>query len=188
MKKKVGVDLGLTAAEKQFLRQVVLTEIAGHLNAPVPAHHHDPAAGEHLRELRGAFVTLYKDGSLRGCIGHIRATRPLEETVREMAIAAAFHDPRFPAVTAEELTSLKLEISVLTPLQLVNDFEEIEVGVHGLYLECQGHAGLLLPQVATEYGWSREEFLAHTCMKAGLSASCWRQSETRIYLFSADIF
>ena len=182
----VGIDLGLTAGEKSFLRRLAMTEIKSRFRKtePLPA----PPPGGHLEEKRGAFVTLTKHGALRGCIGHIQGNLPLVETIREMAPAAAFGDPRFPPVSEAELDELELEISVLTPLRLIKDISEIEVGVHGLYLECQGYAGLLLPQVATEYGWSREEFLEHTCMKAGLSSNCWRQSETRIYIFSADIF
>ncbi len=182
----VGIDLGLTEAEKNYLRQLAKAEITARFRQPDPLP--EIPAGGHLEEKRGAFVTLTKQGALRGCIGHIQGTRPLVETIREMARAAAFSDPRFPPVAEAELDQLELEISVLTPLKLVKDIEEIKVGIHGLYIECQGYAGLLLPQVATEYGWGREEFLAHTCMKAGLSTNCWQQSETKIYLFSADIF
>lgn len=183
---KVGVDLGLTEAEKNYLRQLAMAEITARFRKPEPLP--EVPLGGHLKEKRGAFVTLTKQGVLRGCIGHIQGDLPLVETIKEMAPAAAFNDPRFPAVAKDELEELEMEISVLTPLKLIKDVKEIEVGVHGLYLECQGYAGLLLPQVATEYGWGREEFLAHTCMKSGLSTSCWQQSETRIYIFSADIF
>ncbi len=181
-----GIDLGLTDFEKTFLRQLAMAEITAKFQESRPLPEVPP--GGHLEEKRGAFVTLTKQGMLRGCIGHIQGNLPLVDTIKEMARAAAFNDPRFPPVTREELDDLELEISVLTPLRLIKDVKEIEVGLHGLYLECQGYAGLLLPQVATEYGWNREEFLAHTCMKAGLSNTCWRQSETRIYIFSADIF
>jgi len=183
---QVGVDLGLTEAEKSFLRQLALAEIMARFRGPTQVPEAPP--GGQLEERRGAFVTLTKHGALRGCIGHIQGDLPLIETVKEMARSAAFNDPRFPPVTEEELDDLELEISVLTPLRLIKDAKEIEVGLHGLYLECQGYAGLLLPQVASEYGWSREEFLAHTCMKAGLSTKCWQQSETQIYIFSADVF
>jgi len=184
--RRAGIDLGLTEAEKDYLRRLAKAEITARFQQPDPLP--EMPADAHLEEKRGAFVTLTKQGVLRGCIGHIQGSRPLVETIREMARAAAFSDPRFPPVSKAELDQLELEISVLTPLRLVKDVEEIEVGIHGLYIECQGYAGLLLPQVATEYGWGREEFLAHTCMKAGLSSNCWRQPETRIYIFSADIF
>ncbi len=187
MSPKVGIDLGLTAAEKEYLRQLALATIEKRLRGrgeePSP-----PAVAPHLEELRGAFVTLKKNGTLRGCIGHIQGDRPLAATIREMALAAAFRDPRFPPLQAAELDGLELEISVLTPLQLIDNPEEIQVGVHGIYLECQGQAGLLLPQVASEYGWNREEFLDHTCLKAGLAPGCWRFSGARVYIFAADIF
>jgi len=183
---QVGIDLGLTEAEKSYLRQLAIAEIKGRFQNMEALPELPP--GGHLQEKRGAFVTLTKHGTLRGCIGHIQGNLPLVETIKEMAPAAAFNDPRFPPVSKTEIPELELEISVLTPLKLIKDVNEVEVGVHGLYLECQGYSGLLLPQVATEYGWSREEFLAHTCMKAGLSTKCWQQSETRIYIFSADIF
>lgn len=141
-----------------------------------------------LKEKRGAFVTLKKKGQLRGCIGYIHALKPLGQTIYEMARAAAFGDPRFPPVTKEELPNLSFEISVLTPLKEIKDIEEIKVGVHGLYIIKGSHAGLLLPQVATEYGWDRHTFLEHTCYKAGLAPQAWQDKDAKIYIFSADIF
>ncbi|HON60145.1 MAG TPA: AmmeMemoRadiSam system protein A [Smithella sp.] len=141
-----------------------------------------------LKEKRGAFVTLKKHGRLRGCIGYIRAFKPLGETVQEMAVAAAFHDPRFPSLKAGELKDLEFEISVLSPLKKVKDVNEIEVGKHGIYIVSGYRSGLLLPQVATEYGWDRETFLQETCYKAGLPPDAWRHEQTEIYIFSADYF
>jgi len=141
-----------------------------------------------LEEKRGAFVSLKKRGRLRGCIGFIEAKKPLAKTVEEMAIAAAFQDPRFEPLKKEELKDLRLEISVLTPLRRIADVGEIEVGVHGLYIRKGGCAGLLLPQVATEYGWDRDTFLRETCCKAGLAPDAWRDRDTEIYHFSADVF
>jgi AmmeMemoRadiSam system protein A len=143
---------------------------------------------EKLNELRGAFVTITKKGSLRGCIGHIKGVKPLYKSVEEMAAAAAFQDPRFPPVTKKELKDLDIEISVLTPFEQISDVSEIEVGKHGLYIERGFYSGLLLPQVATEYNWDRDTFLEHTCRKAGLPPDAWKDKETRIYIFSADIF
>jgi len=105
-----------------------------------------------------------------------------------MAAAAAFQDPRFPPVTKKELKDLDIEISVLTPFEQITDVNKIEVGKHGIYMERGFYSGLLLPQVATEYGWGRETFLEHTCRKAGLPPDAWKDKETRIYIFSADIF
>jgi AmmeMemoRadiSam system protein A len=141
-----------------------------------------------LKEKRGAFVTLKKRGHLRGCIGYIKAVQPLWETVQEMALAAAFHDPRFPSLKPEELEDLTFEISVLSPLQRVQNINEIQVGKHGLYIVHGHNSGLLLPQVASEYGWDRETFLKETCCKASLQPHAWQDKETEIYIFSADYF
>ncbi len=141
-----------------------------------------------LKEKRGVFVTLKKRGHLRGCIGYIKAVKPLGDTVQEMAVAAAFHDPRFPSVKGDEIRDLSFEISVLSPLQKIKSVDEIEVGVHGLYIVRGYNSGLLLPQVAIEYGWDRETFLKETCYKAGLPPKAWKDKETEIYIFSADYF
>lgn len=141
-----------------------------------------------LSEKRGAFVTLHKKGQLRGCIGYVRPYKPLEQTIIEMTESAALHDPRFLAVEADEIKDLEIEISVLSPLQLIDDSEAITVGFHGIYLESEFRSGLLLPQVATEYGWDRETFLEHTCLKAGLGRNAWKSKTTQIYVFSANIF
>jgi AmmeMemoRadiSam system protein A len=176
----------LTAKDKAALLDIVKKAIAARVNnkdiSKVAA---DSAT---LQGKRGAFVTLKKRGHLRGCIGYIKAVKPLWETVQEMAVAAAFHDPRFPSLKAEELKDLTFEVSVLSPLQLIKDIKEIEVGKHGLYIIRGYNSGLLLPQVATEYGWDRETFLAETCYKAGLSPQAWLDKETEIYIFSADYF
>ncbi len=105
-----------------------------------------------------------------------------------MAVAAAFDDPRFDPLTAKELKDLALEISVLTPMERLKIVDEIEVGKHGLYIKKGFYSGLLLPQVATEYGWDRITFLEETCRKAGLPRNAWKEKGTEIYLFSADIF
>ena len=141
-----------------------------------------------LQEKRGAFVSLHSKGQLRGCIGYVHAVKPLYETIQDMAIAAAFQDPRFPPLQADELGELEIELSVLTPMREITDISEIEIGKHGLLLIQGNYSGLLLPQVATEYGWSRDEFLGHTCMKAGLPAAAWKDKNTKIFVFSADIF
>jgi AmmeMemoRadiSam system protein A len=141
-----------------------------------------------LREPRGAFVTLHLGGRLRGCIGLIEAVKPLGETIQEMALAAAFRDPRFPPLTTREFKDIDIEISVLSPLRQIKNVDEIEVGRHGLYI-CQGSfRGLLLPQVAAEYKWDRDTFLQQTCRKAGLPPTAWQDPRTEIYVFSADIF
>jgi AmmeMemoRadiSam system protein A len=133
-------------------------------------------------------VTLKIDGKLRGCIGHITASQPLLETVRKVAWESAFEDPRFPPLTPQELPRVRIEISVLSPFQRIMDVDCIEVGVHGILVRRGGRSGLLLPQVATEEGWNREEFLDRTCRKAGLPLDAWRSPETIIEIFSATVF
>ncbi len=136
----------------------------------------------------GGFVTLDKRGQLRGCIGYVVAVKPLHETVSEMAVQAALHDPRFPAVTASELPDIEIEISVLSPLLAVDDVSEIQVGRDGLVIRGRGTSGLLLPQVASERGWDRETFLDQTCVKAGLPPGTWRERDITIQRFSAEVF
>lgn len=143
---------------------------------------------EKLKENCGAFVTIKKHGDLRGCIGYIIAVKSLYETVEDVAKSAAVNDYRFSPVSKDELDELELEISVLTPMRRIDNVEEIEVGKHGLYMKRGFNSGLLLPQVATEYGWDKETFLQHTCMKAGLPTDAWRDKSTEIYVFSAEVF
>jgi AmmeMemoRadiSam system protein B/AmmeMemoRadiSam system protein A len=185
-RKKAGISLGLTGEEKKILLQVAQSSIERQLKGEKPSR--IEISGEHLKERRGAFVSLHKHGQLRGCIGTIHPNKPLHQVVEEMAAAAAFEDSRFDPLTAHELKDLTLEISVLTPLQRVKDIKEIEVGLHGLYIKKGFYSGLLLPQVATDYRWNRQTFLEETCRKAGLPRDAWKEKGTEIYLFSADIF
>lgn len=135
----------------------------------------------------GAFVTLEMDGNLRGCIGYIEAVAPLVETVARMARSAALDDPRFDPVTAGEEPRISIEISVMSPIAPVPDLGLIEVGRHGLVVEQGGRRGLLLPQVPGDWGWDREEFLAHTCMKAGLPADAYKKG-AKVSWFEAEVF
>lgn len=141
-----------------------------------------------LNKKCGAFVTLHINGNLRGCIGNIVSETPLWKTVRNMAVESALRDPRFYPLTPQELDRVDIEISVLSPLKKIEDPEEIEVGKHGLFIRKGFYQGLLLPQVATEYGWDRTQFLEQTCYKAGLNKNCYRESGTEIYIFSAIVF
>jgi hypothetical protein len=185
-RKKAGISLGLQEEEKKTLRRIALAAIEGKLKGSRsgPAENLTPG----LQEKRGAFVSLHKGGRLRGCIGQIVPARPLHQTIADMAAAAAFDDPRFDPLTARELKDLELEISVLTPMERLKNVEEIEIGRHGLYLRKGFNSGLLLPQVAVEYGWDRNAFLEETCRKAGLPRGAWKEKGTEIYVFSADIF
>lgn len=146
------------------------------------------ATSETLKQPSGAFVTLSKQGELRGCIGYTDAHKPLAETVSEVAVKAALEDPRFAPVTDDELDDVVVEVSVLSPLQKISHIDEVEVGKHGLVVERGYCRGLLLPQVAEEYHWDREAFLKYTARKAGLPADAWKDAETVIYIFTAEIF
>jgi len=136
----------------------------------------------------GAFVTLSKNRELRGCIGFVTSDQPLYSTVVEAAKAAAFQDSRFPPLGREELSQIDIEISVLSPLEKILDTRDIAIGRHGIFLRKGYHSGLLLPQVATEYGWDRETFLDNTCYKAGLPGGCWKDADITIETFTAIIF
>ncbi len=187
-KKKAGIDLGLSKEEREELHSIARKAIEAKLTSGSPASRGAQKDFPKLKEPRGAFVTIYKKGELRGCIGQIVARMPLAEAVAAMAEEAAFRDPRFMPVRPGELSDLTIEISVLTPLQKIHSTDEIEVGKHGIVIARDGSMGLLLPQVATEYGWNRTEFLEHCCQKAGLSANIWKDKDTEIYIFSADVF
>jgi AmmeMemoRadiSam system protein A len=174
-----------TDAQKHALLSVAreaVKEAAGAARAPVAMVGGFPAAS-------GAFVTLKRGGRLRGCIGTLECRRPLDEEVARVAVSAAREDPRFEPLRASELDDLDVEVSVLGPLEPIDPFDPaaIDIGRHGLVVE-QGHRrGLLLPQVATEWNWGREEFLAQTCVKAGLSPDAWRHG-AKTYRFAADVF
>lgn len=143
----------------------------------------DPA----LQAAAAAFVTITRKGELRGCIGYVEPVKPLAEAVAHCAVSAATGDPRFAPVTLAELPQLRLEISVLSPLRRVEDPAQVEVGTHGLFISQWGRHGLLLPQVATEFGWDRDTFLRQACLKAGLPADAWQQG-AQIEIFTVDHF
>ena len=179
---------GLTEQDKRLLHQIARRAIEDALTQEHKSEPRPVIQSPALKEKRGAFVTLKRHGRLRGCIGYIEGIKPLHTAVEEMAIAAAFHDPRFNPVREAELPDLEIEISVLTPLKQIRDVEEIEVGKHGIIIQKESASGLLLPQVATDYRWDRETFLEHTCLKAGLPQDAWKEKDTRIYIFSAEVF
>lgn len=143
-----------------------------------------------LNQKQGAFVTLHIDGKLRGCIGQIIPSgKPLWQVVRDMAIAASTEDPRFTPVSVNELKYLQYEISVLTKPEKIDDWKKIELGKHGVIVHQGRKSGVFLPQVATETGWSREEFLSQLCVqKAGLSPNCYKDCSAELQVFSAQVF
>jgi AmmeMemoRadiSam system protein A len=140
-----------------------------------------------LLERRGVFVTLHKHGELRGCIGVPEPVSPLFQAAQECALSAARSDPRFSPITEAELPDVRLEISVLSPLEAMENIDSIVIGVHGLLLNHQGQRGLLLPQVPAEHGWDREMFLEQLCRKAHLPATAWKEG-AKIQRFSAFVF
>lgn len=146
-----------------------------------------PVASGVLKERRGAFVTLTVDGELRGCIGYPLPMKPLNETIVEMAVAAATQDTRFEPIAANELKKLKIEISVLGLPEPIEDPAEVQVGRHGIIVSKGFYRGLLLPQVPVEHGWDRETYLDHGCLKAGLPRDAWRKG-AKIEVFTAQVF
>ncbi len=186
MSEAVGTGSGsyLDAAQRKTLLGVARRALEGYVGAgKVPPE--EGAQGK-LAAAGAAFVTLTKAGRLRGCIGYTEAVAPLFKVVQECAVAAATEDPRFPPVSPGELPSLRIEISVLTPLFPLRP-EEVEVGRHGLLVRQGRNAGLLLPQVPVEHEWDRETFLDQVCVKAGLPPSAWRHGAT-LQGFTAEVF
>ena len=175
----------LARSEKKILLEGArraLMHAVEHRNLP-----EDFPGSEVLQRPGGAFVTLRQRGRLRGCIGQFASQDPLIEVVRYCAKAAALEDPRFEPVRAEELAELELEISVLSAAQEIL-IEDIEIGRHGLIVARGWQRGVLLPQVAAEFHWTAERFVEETCAKAGLERDAWRDSATRVYAFTAEVF
>ena len=175
----------LTESQQQILLQIARDSVRSYLSgelSPLPEF----TSGV-LTELHGIFVSIHKGHDLRGCIGNVNPVGPLCRTAAECAIAAAVGDPRFAPLTPAELPLVQFEISVLSAIERVQNVAEIEVGAHGLLISKKGSRGLLLPQVATLYGWNREQFLQETCRKAGLRPGEWRDGST-IQRFSAFVF
>jgi len=186
MPEAVGTESGsyLDAAQRKSLLGIARRALEGYVRAgKVPLE--EGARGK-LAAPGAAFVTLTKNGRLRGCIGYTEAVAPLFKVVQECAVAAATEDPRFPPVSPGELPSLRIEISVLTP-QFPLRPEEVEVGRHGLLVRQGRMRGLLLPQVPVEQEWNRETFLDQVCVKAGLPPSAWRHGAT-LQGFTAEVF
>jgi AmmeMemoRadiSam system protein A len=178
----------LSPDEKRTLITIARGSISAALSLPGAGGRpvEEPAGGA-LATACGAFVTLHIGGELRGCIGYIESEEPLSKIVSEVAVKAALEDPRFPPLTPAEYPRISVEISVLSPPKKISAVDEIEVGRHGLLLQHEWHRGLLLPQVAAEYGWTREEFLENVARKAGLPRTAWRDTATELYVFTAEI-
>ncbi|MBI5644186.1 MAG: AmmeMemoRadiSam system protein A [Deltaproteobacteria bacterium] len=175
----------LTATEKKTLLRLAREAIEAQVSGRKPPLLE--AEGEAYKSDSGAFVTIHKDGMLRGCIGTFASPNPLYKTIIDMAVSAAAKDPRFMPLTPPELSEITIEISVLSPLKEISDVSEVEVGRHGLYIIKGRSRGVLLPQVATENGFNRIQFLEQTSIKAGLNQDAWKQGAT-IFTFEAEIF
>lgn len=172
--------------DRQRLLRIAREAILAHVHGnPAPITRAD-SPGLSVR-CRGAFVTLRVGGELRGCIGHIEADSALTHVVARCAVAACSADPRFPPVTAAELPSVEIEVSLLGVFEQVSAAGEIEIGRHGLLIEQGGLSGLLLPQVAIEWNWDQEQFLAYACRKAGLPRDAWKRGAI-ICRFEAEVF
>lgn len=177
-------DLLTKKEQKELLkiaRDTIVTQVT---TGKIPAAS-STSAGLNLHS--GCFVTIKQKGELRGCIGNFVSDQPLYLLVQEMAVSAAIRDPRFYPMKPHDLAEFTLDISVLSPLQQISSVDEIKVGKHGIYIVKGSYRGVLLPQVATEYGWNRDQFLRHTCIKAGLPEDAW-QGECNIFIFSAQVF
>ena len=180
------MDKMLTEVQKKMLLKFARDVIGEYLSSGKRIDL--PEADGILEDECGAFVTLHLRGRLRGCIGNMIGRGPLIETIREMAIASATADPRFHKLDTDELENVDIEISVLSPMKQIKDVNEIEVGRHGILITRGVYQGVLLPQVAVEYGWDRDTFLEHGCNKAGLPVDTWKDKNTKIEIFSADVF
>lgn len=177
----------LSDAEKRFLLRVARHSVEAAVN--------DSALEEFTSEFSpalcsacGAFVTLRNGTDLRGCIGYVDPVRSLVETVREVSAKAATDDIRFHPLSPDELRDIWIEISVLSPLTPLADIGEIDIGNHGLVVQSGRRRGLLLPQVAVEYGWDRETFISQTARKAGLSGDGWMNPSVTVFTFTAEVF
>ena len=178
----------ISAEEKKILLAEARETIAAKLEKRQPQYNNEESST--LSKPCGAFVTLHTSEThkLRGCIGRMTASTPLLQTVRLMALEAAFDDPRFPPLSPDELSSVNLEISALSPMEPCPDPHSVEVGVHGLYLRHRGRSGVLLPQVPVEQGWNREEYLEYICVKAGLPPGSYQQEGAELFTFTAVVF
>ena len=182
---RTNTEFTLSYEEKQMLKKIAYTSIKDSLNGkPISMFNLQSSI---LNQKCGAFVSLHKQGRLRGCIGHFGEDVPLHEIVAEMARAAAFEDPRFPPVHREELGDIDIEISVLTPMRRIQSLDDFQLHKHGIYIRKGYRSGTFLPQVADEVNWTKEEFVGHCSQdKAGLGWNGWRDAE--LYVYEAIVF
>jgi uncharacterized protein len=178
--------MNLSYEEKRALLKIARSSIQSALDRkPFPLQDYKT---DLLNQPSGVFVTLRIGENLRGCIGYVEPFFPLAQAVQEAAVKAAMEDPRFMPLTLIELANITIEISVLSPLSELQDPKKIEIGKHGLIIDDGYRRGLLLPQVATEYNWDREQFLNHTAAKAGLPPDAWKRKEAKLFSFTVEKF
>lgn len=176
--------------EKKLLLQIAKNRIESAIKGTKADKMQAELKNTGLVKKQGAFVTLKTNGKLRGCIGRLASDTPLHKVVSEMAVSAATEDSRFQSkrIKPSELNDLEIEISVLSPLQRIKKPLDLELGKHGIYIKKGFRNGCFLPQVATETGWTKEEFLSECCRsKAGLSSKAWKEKDTEVYVFTAEI-
>ncbi len=182
-----GKEAMLNKSQRKRLLEIARTSIETYLKTGKRAQitEKDPT----LLKTMGAFVTMNEHGQLRGCIGNLVGEKALYSTVADMAVEAATGDPRFNPVGSSELKDIEIEISVLSPMVKINHPDEIKLGTHGVLVRQGFRSGVFLPQVATETGWSKEEFMSNLCaQKAGLAPDAWKDKSTEIYIFTAEVF
>lgn len=176
-----------TKEEKIFLLKIArlaIKSLFSDVNIPLPNYEEHPL----YKTYSGAFVTITKAGKLRGCIGYIISDRPLFETICEAAKQAAINDPRFDPIEESELNNISIEISILSEPFSINNYDEIEIGKHGLILEEKGRRGLLLPQVPIEHNLNKEQYLDAICQKTGFPAGYWKTKQLKLSGFTACVF
>ncbi|MCU0455525.1 MAG: AmmeMemoRadiSam system protein B [Bacteroidales bacterium] len=177
-----GEEFSFTETEREMLFDIARRSIMSMLYEAKRYSPDESKMTASLKKPYGAFVTLKIDGVLRGCIGRFVTDKPLYRVIGESAISSAFEDPRFPVLTKSEYEKTEVEITVLGPMRKISDIKEIKLGRHGIYIKKDLRAGTMLPQVATEYGWTVEEFLGYTSRdKAGIGWDGWKNAEIFIY-------
>jgi hypothetical protein len=183
------MEFSINPEERKILLSAALESIKAGLEGREPVYPQYPkTADSPLNKPCGAFVSLHTGRNLRGCIGRMTANLPLMDTVCLMAREAAFDDPRFPPLTSGELPRCHIEISVLSPMTLCSDPEQVKIGIHGLYLRKGGRSGVLLPQVPVEQGWNLSQYLEYICIKAGLPPGSYKAPDAELLTFTAIVF
>ncbi|HZY10961.1 MAG TPA: AmmeMemoRadiSam system protein A [Bacteroidota bacterium] len=175
-----------SVSEKRVLLQLARSALESAVNKVPIKKQMNPSPN--LLKPSGAFVTIRKGNTLRGCIGYLEPIKSLIDTIQEVTMKAALEDFRFLPVTSEELDEIEIEVSVISPMTLISDCNDISIGEHGLMVEHGNYRGLLLPQVAIEFGWDKDTFLSHTLRKAGIPENLWNSPKLKIFTFTAEIF